>query len=140
MNLSRNAILPWLWEERIRIVKYLISGFSAVFVDAGIYYSATRWFNAAPTRANIVSVAAGSIFAFTINKLWSFQQRGNTIAQSRRFIALAIFNYGFQQVGFYVATKTLHLHDLLAKCILIGIMVSWNFLIYKYWVYAVEHK
>jgi hypothetical protein len=41
-------------------------------------------------------------------------------------------------VGFYVALNYLGFHDLLAKVILVGMVVSWNFVIYKYWVYAVE--
>ncbi len=128
----------WIWTERLRIARYVITGFSAVAIDASVYFFATRALHLNVYAANFLSVLAGGSFAFISNKLWSFQSQGNTLRQSRRFLGLFIFNYVFQQWGFYVAIRYLHAYDLLAKVLLIGLMVSWNFLIYKYWVYAVE--
>ncbi|MCX6780807.1 MAG: GtrA family protein [Candidatus Magasanikbacteria bacterium] len=128
----------WLLEERIRIARYLLSGFSAVGVDWGTYLICTRLFHLEEFRANILSVLGGALFAFLANKYWSFQQHAQTIRQTRRFFVLSIFNYLFQQYGFFIAIRNFHIFDLLAKAILIGIMVCWNFLIYKYWVYAVK--
>lgn len=141
MKLHPRAAAAWLWEERMRLVKYLISGISAVAIDGGVYFVCTRALHLNEYASNLLSVMAGGLVSFTINKFWSFQRRGNTLRQSRRFIALFVFNYFFQQWGFYVALNWLHAYDLLAKFVLIAIMVCWNFLLYKYWVYAVdEHQ
>lgn len=132
------TVTVWVWNERIRISKYLISGFSAFAIDWGVYLVCTRAFHMNEYIANIVSVLVGATFAFLANKFWSFGHRENTGRQTQRFAVLFVFNYLFQQTGFYVALNYLHAHDLIAKIVLIGMMVSWNFLIYKYWVYAVE--
>jgi len=138
MRQKVKMVTVWLWGERIRISKYLISGFSAFGIDWGTYALCTRALHFNEYAANVLSVLMGATFAFLANKYWSFNRRENTGRQSRRFIALAIFNYIFQQFGFVFALSILHINDLIAKVLLIGIMVSWNFLIYKYWVYAVE--
>lgn len=138
MRQKVKMVTIWLWGERIRISKYLISGFSAFGVDWFVYFAATRAFHFDEFSSNVVSVLSGATFAFLANKFWSFSSRTNTAQQTKRFAALFVFNYLFQQVGFYAAINYLGLHDLFAKVILVGMMVSWNFIIYKYWVYAVE--
>lgn len=138
MRQKVKMVTIWLWGERIRISKYLVSGFSAFGIDWVVYYVATRALNFPEFGSNVVSVLSGATFAFLANKYWSFGSRANTARQTKRFAALFIFNYVFQQVGFYVSINYLNFHDLFAKIILIGLMVSWNFIIYKYWVYAVE--
>lgn len=138
MRRKVKMVTIWLWGERIRISKYLISGFSAFGIDWLVYVAATRVFGFDEFSSNIVSVLSGATFAFLANKFWSFSSRANTGRQTKRFATLFVFNYLFQQAGFYVALNYLGLHDLLAKVILVGMMVSWNFVIYKYWVYAVE--
>ncbi len=127
----------WLWEERVRIARYMVSGFAAVAIDWCVYFIATRFFHAPQVPANIISVLAGGTWAFVVNKYWSFKAHENTARQSRRFATLFVFNYLFQQYGFFFALHYVHIFDLLAKAILIAMMVSWNFLLYKYWVYAV---
>ncbi len=138
MRQKVKMVTIWLWGERIRISKYLISGFSAFGIDWVVYYVATRVFNFPEFNSNVVSVLSGAAFAFLANKFWSFDSRTNTTRQTKRFAALFVFNYLFQQIGFYGAINYLGLDDLLAKVILVGMMVSWNFVIYKYWVYAME--
>lgn len=128
----------WLWNERFRISKYLVSGFSAFAIDWVIYLICTRGFGLRPIMGQIISVLLAATFAFLANKFWSFSSHENTRRQTRRFAALFIFNYVFQQVGFYVALQVMELHDLIAKVGITAIMVSWNFLLYKYWVYAME--
>ncbi len=138
MRQKAAMVTIWLWNERIRISKYLISGMSAFVIDWSVYLVSTRALNMDVYIANIVSVFAGATFAFLANKFWSFSRRENTKHQTQRFAALFVCNYLFQQGGFYIALNYLNLHDLVAKVALISIMVCWNFLIYKYWVYAME--
>lgn len=128
----------WIWSERVRISRYLISGFSAVLLDWGTYLFCTRGLHMNAYAANVLSVLVGAACAFLANKFWSFGTRKNTLRQTRRFAILFICNYLFQQYGFYAALTYLHAYDLVAKVVLIGMMVCWNFLLYKYWVYAVE--
>lgn len=138
MRQKVKMIIVWLWNERTRISKYLISGFSAFAIDWGTYAICTRALHFNEYVANILSVLLGATCAFLANKYWSFNRRENTVRQSQRFVLLAICNYAFQQFGFVFALSMLHINDLIAKVLLIGMMVSWNFLLYKYWVYAVE--
>lgn len=138
MRYHARRALSWLWDERVRVARYFITGCSAVVVDAGLYVVFTRIIGFSEVPSNVICTAIAAAYVFVMNKFWSFGSHGNTARQSRRFITLFIFNYAFNQGAFYLLVERAHLYDLLVKFGLIALMVSWNFLLYKYWVYAVE--
>lgn len=120
----------------MRMSRYFITGVSAVGVDAGIYWLITRLLHTDFRIANLVSTLCGATYVFLINKFWSFGERTNTVRQSRRFAILFVWNYFFQQGALIVFVQHLHVHDLIAKFGIIAILTTWNFLLYRYWVYA----
>jgi putative flippase GtrA len=128
----------WVWNERGRMSKYVVSGISALVADMGVYALITRGFGGHVIMANIFSVLCGAATAFTLNKFWSFNERSNTLRQSRRFIILFVANYVFSQVAFFIFAGKLHLYDMGVKVSIVALSTSWNFLLYKYWVYVVE--
>lgn len=130
--------IKFMWEERVRISRYLISGVSAVTTDAGLYFILTRALDVYFLSANIISVLCGGTVAFLLNKFWSFSVRADTLRQSRRFALLFAANYIFQQVALYVAHGVLGAPDAFVKLGLVAASTTWNFLLYRYWVYAME--
>lgn len=134
--LKRVATL--VWSERVKLLKYFIVGISAVAIDALVYAVLTRIVGLDYKIANIFSVAVGSCFVFLSNKFWSFNARGGAIRQARRFMALFIANYFFQQFALIALVEIAHIHDMIAKFGIIAVMTLWNFILYRVWVYAVE--
>ncbi|OGH68074.1 MAG: hypothetical protein A3C15_00830 [Candidatus Magasanikbacteria bacterium RIFCSPHIGHO2_02_FULL_50_9b] len=132
------AAATWIFNERVRLTRYFITGCSAVIVDAGLYILFTRALSLEEVASNVLSTTCGALYVFLLNKFWSFGSRGGTVRQSRRFLILFMFNYIFSQATFYLLVEKIGFHDLLTKLGIIALMVSWNFLLYKYWVYAVE--
>lgn len=128
--------IVWARTSRVQIIRYLLTGFSAVFLDWGVYVTLTRVCGVDILVAQCVSTLMGSIYVFIVNKMWSFGVTHDTGKQARRYVVIASWNWVFQQVMFYLATIHGGFHDLLVKILVTGCIVSWNFLLYKYWVYA----
>lgn len=130
--------IHFVWNERVRLARYLVSGVSAVATDAALYFALTRVLHVYFLTSNIISLLAGGVVAFLMNKYWSFSAHTNTLRQSHRFATLFIANYLFQQIALYVVHGVWGVHDGVTKLGLIALSTCWNFLLYKYWVYASE--
>ena len=78
-------------------------------------------------------------YNFLLNKYWSFRNRAMPHKQLVRYLSLAIFNYLFAVGTMYLFNHILNFDYRLVRVATIAIMVSWNFLLYKYWVYKVEN-
>lgn len=105
----------------------------------------------------IVAVALNQIlvinYVFFLNKYWSFKSDGQTIQQMIKFGILMIWNYAFAILWMWFFTEfvsfTLEvslfgeardLWYLVVRLINILLAVSWNFLLYKYWIYVISAK
>lgn len=128
----------WLQQERVRLARYFLIGCSAVLIDNGSYSIFTRLLHSDRRLANVVSVGIGAGFSFLLNKLWSFEQRRETTQQARRFLILFAFNYFLYQLIFWIAVHYFGFYDFAVKLIIVAAQTSWNFLLYRYWVYGVE--
>lgn len=90
------------------------------------------------------------VYVFYAHKFWSFKSSGNTTRQMKRFIMLLIANYFFSiawmwlwidavgvswPLGFGV--HTVDVAYLILRTLNVIFAVSWNFFLYKFWVYRV---
>ncbi|MFB6181705.1 MAG: GtrA family protein, partial [Candidatus Magasanikbacteria bacterium] len=112
-----------------------VVGVSGLFLDFAVFalfadfILITAWISEAIAKA----VAIG--YNFTLNKYWSFQSDKKAHKQLVRFLIVAGFNYVFAVVSMYFFHEQIGFHKYLVKASTVAIMVSWNFLLYKYWVY-----
>lgn len=141
----------YLWEKKF--LQYTIVGSSAFVLDFASLIILKEVFGFNP----IIAVAVNQIliinYVFFLNKYWSFKSEGQTVRQIIRFLILMLGNYIFAVVWMWLFThpisfalevslfgKIRDLWYLLVRFVNILLAVSWNFLIYKYWVYKKENK
>lgn len=136
MQIRKDALIAWVRASRVQITRYLLTGFSAVAVDWGTYLVLSRVLETSLVLAQVVAVITASFYVFVMNKLWSFGAKHDTKQQTRRFLILFAWNWFFQQAAFYIAVTHFGFYDMAVKFFVLCAMVSWNFLFYKYWVYA----
>ena len=87
-------------------------------------------------------------YVFFLNKYWSFKSDGQTVKQMIKFGVLMAWNYVFAILWMWLFTQlisftlevnlfggTRDLWYLVVRLVNILLAVSWNFLLYKYWVY-----
>lgn len=114
-------------------VKYLISGGTAAVVEFSlfnlIFYFLLR---EQLMVAQVLSYLSGMLTAFTLHHFWTFKSNGEKRHSSHRqfvmYATVSILNL-FISSFLLVQLKTIGLYPWLAKLIVMGIVVLWNFLI-----------
>lgn len=115
--------------------KYLLSGGSAAFLELSSYQVMLLLHIFYRTAAAISGII-GLFAAFLFHKYFVFQKRQKTGQHTVRYVLLQTFNYFAQLFLVTIFVETVGTGPVLAKILGIGSMVSWNFLLYKFFVYV----
>lgn len=130
------SLIRKLWHARWQFAKYFAIGLTAFLLDIGSLYLLKDRLGFSPVQAVIINQPLIILFVFWTNKKWSFQAAGQTRSQLTRFIILSLTNYGISIIWMWFFAHKLGFNYLIAKLANVVLAVSWNFLAYKYWVYA----
>jgi len=133
--ISLGQTIVKLWSLRKEFTKYFIVGFSGLLIDMGSLVLLKEVFGLWPVFAVIINQAFLLVYNFTLNKYWSFKNKEMPHRQIVRYLILAGFNYLFGVVVMYIFNHKLGFDYRLVRIFSIACMVSWNFFLYKYWVY-----
>ena len=118
-----------------QFLRYVFSGGSAAALELGsfqVMHIAGLWYLA----AGIVSSGIGLVSAFTFHKFFVFQKKENTRSQVIRYVILQGLNALAQVALLYVFVEYFGVVPFLGKILAIGVVVSWNFFLYKFFVYV----
>lgn len=133
-------VICYLWSVRHQFTKYFVVGFSGVFLDIGTLILFKEWFGWTPVFAVVVNQIILLSYNFTLNKYWSFKSKEIPHKQLVRFLILAGCNYIFSVVVMWVFNEKLDFDYRLVRIAAIAVTVSWNFFLYKYWVYRISSE
>lgn len=118
-----------------QFLRYLASGSSAAALELGSYklmLLAGVWYLAAA----FISAGIGLVSAFAFHKYFVFKKKENTRSHIIRYAILQGAN-ALAQVSFvYIFVEFFSIDEFIAKILGIGIVVSWNFFLYKIFVYV----
>jgi len=126
----------YFWSLRREFTKYFIVGFSGLFLDMGSLILLKEVFGIAPVVGVIINQIFLLAYNFTLNKYWSFGNRSMPHRQLVKYLSLSGFNYLFAVASMYVFNHIFEFDYRLVRIGTIAVMVSWNFFLYKYWVYT----
>ena len=118
-----------------QFLRYLLSGGSAAALQLSSYQlmlMADVWYLA----ASIVSGAIGLTSAFLFHKYFVFKKKENTTSHLIRYFILQGTNAVTQVVLVYLFVELAGIHPLPAQVLSIGVVVSWNYFMYKFFVYV----
>jgi putative flippase GtrA len=122
-------------KENFRLLcKYLGSGLLSVLADYLVFLCLTQ-LGFFYLYAVTISYLCGLLLNFYLNKLWTFQRKDNTLPQMVRYFTLAGVNYLLTLLLMYLFTSLLGINPLLSRGVVLAMVSSWNFLLYKYVVY-----
>ena len=130
----------YLWSLRRQFAKYFIVGFSGVFLDLGTLILLKEKFHLTPVVAVIINQIGLLAYNFSLNKYWTFRNQEIPHKQIVRYLILAGFNYVFTVGAMYIFNHVMKLDYRLVRLATIALAVSWNFFLYKYWVYKQEEN
>ena len=124
-----------MWSVRHQFAKYFVVGLSGVILDIASLILFKEVFGLVPVVAVIINQAVLIVYIFYLNKYWTFRNKEMPHRQMIRFLILAFWNYFFSVVAMFIFNAHLEFHYILVRMLTILVMVSWNFFLYKYWVY-----
>lgn len=140
-------IFVFLKNNKTQLIKYAVIGGSAFLLDMSTLIFLKEKLELQPVLAVAMNQLLVINYVFFLNKHWSFKSNGRARDEMTRFIILVIWNYIFSvafmwlwinlfHVTFYLPWwKNKDIGYIAGRVVSIVVMVSWNFLIYKYWVY-----
>ena len=115
-------------------VLYLISGGFAALVNYGSYLLLLQ-VGMYYVTASVVSEALGFLSAFISHKYFVFQKKGKTANHFGRYCLLGIWNTLAISIILFATVEYLHIPKEIGKLVGIGVVVLWNFFLYKFFVY-----
>lgn len=114
---------------------YVLSGGTAAVVDFGSYALLIRldvWYVA----ASVASGVLGFLTTFLMNKYVAFRKKKDFLRHLVRFIIVDTANIIVGTVVLYGLVDGLGMEKRAAKLLTMGMVVFWNFFIYKFFVYV----
>jgi putative flippase GtrA len=127
-----------IYEARRQLIKYFIVGLISVVLDIYSLVLIKEALAINPVAAVALNQLLIIFFNFALNKYWSFGNRNLPYRQFVRYLILTAFDYGFGILTMYLFHQLLGLNYLIVRLATIAVMVSWNFLLYKFWIYRHE--
>lgn len=129
------ALIKKLWLMKKEFAKYFLIGISAVVLDIATLFIFKEYLRLRPVSAVIINQLFLLNYVFYLNKYWAFKNRDITKPQIIKFFLLAGANYIFSVLWMLIWNEHLGFNYLLVRLINIALAVSWNFLLYKFWVF-----
>lgn len=122
-----------------QIFKFLFVGGLAFFIEFCVFIILIKLFPNILFIYNIAqtfSMIFGALVSFFLNKLWSFKSEKNTFLQGIKYTIVFISNLFITNVLLNLFHYSFLINNLfLIKIILVCLTTTWNFFLYKYFVY-----
>lgn len=125
-----------LWSMRAQFIRYFIIGINGVVLDILTLWLLKKYLNVNPTVAVVINQIFLINYVFLLNKYWAFKARGMGHKQIVKFYLVAGLNYLISVAWMWFFNHQLHYNYIAVRIVNIALAVSWNFLLYKYFVYA----
>lgn len=130
-----HKIKAFILDSKRQLFFYVAIGGSAFILDMGSLIFFKEILRVKPVVTVIFSQLIIINYVFFLNKHFSFQSLGRTRQQIMKFYFLAGWNYLFGIGWMGLLNEVWHLNYLAVRVAGIILAVSWNFLLYKFWVY-----
>jgi putative flippase GtrA len=120
----------------VKFLKYLVVGFTTAGIDFGIFVLLNKYIGLTPIISNMTSSLFALLFNFLASNHWTFEHRG--IPQPRRvtlYLLWIVFNYFLGNALLAFLTLQLSLEAIISKVLLMAIITTYNFFVYKYVIF-----
>lgn len=117
---------------------FLVIGACNTALDFCIYLSLTRFIGLYFVIANTISFSITATVSFFLNKHFTFRNKEKRVhTQYVKFIVVSVLGLLWNNLIIFSFVKFVHLHDIAAKVIAIGIVLFWNYGMNKIWSFRV---
>lgn len=128
-------LAKYLHASKKQIAKFLLVGVSSAMLDLGLLVVLKEQLHLRPFLAVAIDQIIVISFNFLVNKFWSFGSKTLSVKQLIRYLSLVGFNYCSSIVLMYIFSEIIGINYLIVRVGSIGLLMSFNFVMYKHWVY-----
>lgn len=122
----------------VQFIRYLISGLLSAGAEFVLLILLTEYAGLWYIASNSIAFASGFWISFLLNRYWSFSSKKHFGRQLVQYSLLFIINLGLSTGFMYLLTTVAGLDYILSKVFVMGLIVLWNFIIYKKIIYRNE--
>ena len=101
-------------------------------------YSALIYARVDSLIAVTVTFPIGMVLSYTVQRFWSFRQKGVGAQSLVRFLILSGIDYSLNAVLIWVFTRPAQLNPYVAQLLCIALVAGVNFVLMRFWVYRAE--
>lgn len=115
--------------------RYLVTGFLCFGIEYALFNTLYHLLGLGYIWAN--TVALGTVFwiNFLMNRYWSFKSKKSLKVQLPLYAALFAFNIFATNTLLYLLSGKIGINPSISKLLVMGAVVSWNFILYKKVIY-----
>jgi putative flippase GtrA len=115
-----------------RLIRFLLSGGSAAAVEYLVFLGMqTAFGNRWLLVSQSTSFACGFVVSFLLNRRWVFRSENTWTTELARYGALAAVNLVLGNFAMVMLVDHVHVHVLLAKFMVMGMIAAWNYLLFS---------
>ena len=136
-KMTQNRLIKYFLREQSiqQFKRYLIIGFLSFFLEYVLFWGLFKGMELSAIISNTIAITTAFCFNFLMNRNWSFQSQSSIVKQLFQYLLLFSFNMMVSNVFIYSTQKYMHISPLISKVLIMGLIVIWNFVIYKKVIY-----
>ncbi len=119
----------------IQFFRYIFVGVLSFITETSLLYLLTDHFKLWYLYSNSIAYIVVFWLNFLLNRFWAFQSKDNLQRQMLMYLCLFVFNLIASSGIMYLLTSVFKFYYLVSKVFAVGLVVSWNFVIYKKVIY-----
>jgi len=118
-----------------QFIKYFTTGAAAFFLDVISLFVLREYYGFGAVRAVMLNQIFILTVVFLVNKYWSFGAKSKNVNEVGKYLVVVAINYIFAIAWMYSLNNLLGINYLLTRFLNICLAVTWNFFLYRNWVY-----
>lgn len=145
LNWIENSKLPVLTNPHVlklikvflhaKFIRYLIIGFSSFGIQVAFYWIIFKMLDR-EVLSNAIAVFLTMTYNFVLSNYWTFKAgHGNHARKISKYLLLQFLDYIFNVVVFKILVVDLGVNAYLAMIMITGVIICWNFLLYRFWIF-----
>jgi len=124
-----------------QFIKFCVVGTISMFVDIGLYTLCTRLFGLHYLLANLISFIVALANSYMLNRKFTFGSTHKKVGvQFTKYLTVYMVGLGLSETFLFVFINKFGIYDLIAKPLVIGIVLIWNFIGSKFFIFDRDAK
>ena len=119
-----------------QFIRYVTIGMISFTIEISLLYVFTETVKLWYIYANSIAYIVVFWLIFLLNRFWAFRSKADFKKQMFMTAALFVINLCAQNAMMYLLTDICHVYYIISKVFSVGLVASWNFILYKKVIYT----